>query len=499
MFTKIQKYLLLNYPLLWNLRIVPVLICTLLINLFFYGAGYLATELDFKETSLYYSLGNWPIYFGAVVTSILSFIFWMIFYAKNNAFKVFYPKTSGSLYLEWLLSFVIVLSMVMYPYSFMKGGDSKLRTYSSEAEMVNAIETLKMIHILIPQSKNEYYKEYPDAENSAYETKTGEVIVSGMEEAQPKDTLFENYPDFAQLSLLNYNRYGFYIPNDHFLDIRDSDTVKKWLVEENKEEISNLMDSFFKLLNKHSLTTNLTKEKWMELVYNPRKYPVGDFNLIARYNYMAEDNDYYTYRNFDPENSSGYYVPYNELISAYLKIEDAYLDYNNNELALLWIFILSLSISILVFSFKATSGKSWLIAAVSLGLLLMLDWFVSLVTHIVFDGNIFGPVLYIILLLGILISGFIYVISKLAQSRRKGRSHIIMNVLMWSVPAIPALLLVLTYIFSKDLCDYRDECWTDYVDDHIMQFVWGNIALTFLTMGLFIRFVLLKWKSLPDD
>jgi len=40
MFKKIQQYLLTHYPLLWNIKIVPVLATTLIVNLLFFMSGY---------------------------------------------------------------------------------------------------------------------------------------------------------------------------------------------------------------------------------------------------------------------------------------------------------------------------------------------------------------------------------------------------------------------------------------------------------------------------
>lgn len=85
----------------------------------------------------------------------------MIHYSKNNAFKVFYPKTVKNIYLEWLLIFVIIFTIASYPCSFDKSIEYRTRSYATEAEMIEAVKILNMVHILIPQYKTNYFMEYP--------------------------------------------------------------------------------------------------------------------------------------------------------------------------------------------------------------------------------------------------------------------------------------------------------------------------------------------------
>ncbi len=392
MLKKIQQYLLLNYPLLWNIKIVPAFVGAFVINILFFLAGYFLTKIDFSDRYSYSSSfsGFALIYMGAVLTAILLFIIWLVFYSKNNAFKSFYPKSSGGLYLEWILSFVIIGGFILFPFSYYQGSTSKIRSYASKQEMIKAIETLNLVKILIPTDKTSYYLEYPTGlpedhyiksapdKHSEYSDNidSSAEYVDPVEYAESQNIHYAEYPDFAQLSLLNYSSLNqFYISSKSDFTIRDADTVKKWLKEQNKEEISKLMDAFIALQNKHGLKSNLTKDQWLQLVYNPSKYPVGDFNLISSYNYEDEEaknqySYYYSSRNKTP---NGYYVSYDELERSYDKIMYAHID-KDQSLAFFVITIsMALSISLLVFSFRSTTGKSWLIALISMGLILFIN------------------------------------------------------------------------------------------------------------------------------
>lgn len=524
MLKKIQQYLLLNHPLLWNIKIVPALLGAIGINILFFLAGYFLTKIDFSDQYSYSSSfsGAALIYMGAVLTSILLFIIWLVFYSKNNAFKSFYPKSCGGLYLEWILSFVIICGFVLFPFSYSQGSVSKIRSYASKQEMIKAIEILNLVRILIPTDKTSYYQEYPTDLPSEYAMKsspdksyghsdnTAAVVdyVDPVEYAESHSIQYPDYPDFAQLSLLNYNSLDqFYISDKSDFIIRDSDTVKKWLKQQNKEEISKLIDAFIALQNKHHLTTNLTKDQWMQLVYNPSKYPVGDFNLITSYNYVDEDakNNYSYYSN--DRVSTGYYVSYDELDRSYSKIMHAYVDEDQNLAFFIIMICLALSISLLVFSFRSTTGKSWLIALISMGLILFINGILSFAISSPFNMEIVGPLFYIFVLLAIFSSELISVLRKNTYKKAKGRSDIYMNHLIWFIPAIPALIFMAVYIIGHNQYSYDEYSHKNnslyetylFMDEHIIKFIWGNIALTFVSMWFFIQLILRKWKSLPEQ
>ncbi len=524
MLKKTQQYLLLNYPLLWNMKVVPVLLGTIIINILFFGAGYLLTKIDFTDPYSYGDSfgGSVLFYMGAVLTGILLFIIWLVFYSKNNAFKSFYPKSCGGLYLEWILSFVIIFGFVSFPYSYYQGSVVKVRSYVGKQEMIKAVETLNMVRILIPTDKTSYYQEYPVDYPTEYmkssQPEKAEPVDDGSSTVATEETTYvdpvayaeahqvdyADYPNFAQLSLLNYN-YGnsIYVSEKADFTVRDGETVKEWLKQQNKEEISQLMDDFLALQNKHHLTTNLTKSQWMQLIYNPAKYPVGDFNLITSHNYENEQSKSRYYYGSDHA-TTGYYVSYDELDRAYNKIMDSYVDVEESIAFFMISLCLALSISLLVFSFRSTTGKSWLIALISIGLILFINGIVSFAVAAPFDEEVVGGLFYIFVLLAIFVAELVLVLRKNIDRKAKGRSDIYINHLIWFVPAVPALIFMAIYIVAHTQYYYYDNSshWYKiyhYMDEHIVEFIWGNICLTFVSMWFFIQLLLRKWKSLPEQ
>ena len=513
MLKKIQQYLLLNYPLLWNIRIVPALLCAIVINILFFLAGYFLTIIDFSDRYSYSSSsqGGPLFYMGAGLTSILAFIIWMVFYSKNNAFKSFYPKSSGGLYLEWVLSFVIVCGFILFPFSYSQGTVTKIKSYASKQEMIKAVETLNLVRILIPTDKTSYYQEYPTDLPSDYYMKSvpdkDAEYIDPIEYAESHNIEYVDYPDFTQLSLLNYSSLNeFYIPQKTDFTIRDANTVKDWLKQQNKQEITRLIEDFITLQDQHNLKTNLTKDEWLQLVYNPSKYPVGDFNLMTPYNYEEAKDKYNKYYYVEDRVTTSYYVSYDELEHSYNKIMYAYIDTDQSIAFFVIMLTLALAISLVVFSFRSTTGKAWLIAFVSIGLILFINGIISFPISSSFDLELVGPLFYIFILLAIFSWGLISVLRKNLNKAAKGRSDIYMNHLIWFIPGVPVLIFTAIYIIGDSQYSYNDYGYHSglyetylFMDKHIIEFIFGNICLTFVSMWFFIRLILRKWKSLPEQ
>ena len=85
MFTKIQKYLLINHPLLWNTKIVPALCFALLFHILFFVIGYVYGNVDFTDENYYRSdFSTGVIIFFSILITILFFVVWFVYYFRNN-------------------------------------------------------------------------------------------------------------------------------------------------------------------------------------------------------------------------------------------------------------------------------------------------------------------------------------------------------------------------------------------------------------------------------
>ncbi|MDR1698775.1 MAG: hypothetical protein LBR75_03010 [Prevotellaceae bacterium] len=530
MLGKIQQYLLIHYPLLWNLKIVPVLLVSLVLNVVFYAFGYFFTMVDFTRS--YYHNSNifdQPFtLFGVTLSIITVLILWLIFYSKNNAFRVFYPKKTAVLFAEWLLVWVIVFGLFVIPFSFQCGVNAKIKTYATKEEAVEARKLLNMIDYLTPNGFDDHrcFQEYPAGYK---ENENGAVVLTRWDSIGDsliytnKRLRWSDFPNFVKRSLLHQDTTTcVQIGEDSCF--AGGKIVRQWLVDENRAAVASLMDSFIVLAEKHNLPTNLTREKWLQLIYTPPSYEVNDFNIIRDY-IPARDDEHHSYYDDVVETiavdevSEGrtkkveHFIPHNELDSAYNTVYDAWHDKEMFPVFMLVTVILSGLASLLVFSFRCTKGKTWLIAFVA-AIILM---FVSIISAVIADETFDmrgDNSLYIFFAFWLIVFawGLYYVIRLNKNRQRKRFSAVIINLLVWLLPFVPVLLFAFFLFYIDSKCHfYSNESnyyshpyyiyydgIRDFIEDNALSLLWANVALTVGTMWLFIKTVLRKWKSLPE-
>lgn len=436
MLKKIQSYLVLHYPVLWNTRFVPALIVGILLNLFFFCLGFIQTDIVFS--SYYYVYDQPVLYTLSVISGILLFIYWLSRYTKNNAFRTFYPKKPLALYFEWLLTIVIIFLFAFFSYSVRLGSHTKLKMQASKEEVVDALNTLNMVAVLIPESEGLYFMSSPDRGEYMSEHVT---LEEAMSDTLPEST-FADYPSFTYVSLLNYSAYS-EIYNDHGVEFKGTPEVLQWLKDEKKEEIEALMDDFLQLHVKHGLSTNLTREKWMELIYHPNKYPINKQNLIKRYNYQS-----YSYE----LPSSLYYVQFRELLGTYKAMFDVnYFDIGKDFL-LIFLSYVAVVLSIFVLAFRVTSGRAWLIAIVAIGLFGIIDLFATFLFQVFLPYNDPGHLLvYVSMLLLLFVVELLYIFYKIQTRASKGRSQVVICHIIGFLPALLFTLVSDLFCFGNHL------------------------------------------------
>lgn len=161
MIKKIQNYLLENHPLLWNTRFVPVMLIILLANVLFFIFGYLSTHTAFDDEYRYSYLDGdsvFLLYFASIFIGILVFIGWLIYYMRNNAFRIYYPRTTGQLYLEWIICFAICAGITFIPFSMTNGCRTKWQGVTTEKQAEEALSIMRKAQILVPVEA--YYYSY---------------------------------------------------------------------------------------------------------------------------------------------------------------------------------------------------------------------------------------------------------------------------------------------------------------------------------------------------
>ena len=470
MFKKIQQYLLIRKPLLWNTRMIPAVIIALVLHIVFFAIGYADGNITFQSDDLYgYDSSSGIVVFFAILVGLLFFVVWLLFYLRNNAFKAFYPQQKFTLYSEFLIIFLIVLLNVTYSLTYLAGDSVRARGFYSQKEVLARCATISMASIFIDGS---YSPASPSALNADGTVKVKE----------------NDYPDH---SLMNKNTEYF---THESLD-NSEEIVKNWMATDNKQAIRNLMSDYFKLVEEHRLSRNISAQKWFELTYN---YPdFVKYERIGRRSNtaMSPSEPPIAYNN---DEYSVYYLPHNALVKGYTKMCQAWASPIIETNTIYITLYITLVLALLIFSFKVTNGRSWLFAFVGMGILWILVGILSAITG---SGTTFLSVFMVVCF-----AVRVFVSVTIAAIKGKGHSALFLNLMLWSLPGLLPLLysLLMQYYDQSNgemingIYVYTNSAEYTWLDDRSETFAIINIALVILAMFP-LTFMIRRWKSLAES
>jgi hypothetical protein len=520
MFKKTQEYLLLNRPLLWNLKVLPMAAIMLVIHIVFFVAGYAYGAIDFSETNEKFFFDwteGFAMFFGVVVSILLGLV-WLVFYFRNNAFKSFYPKKKSSLYQEWLLIFAILTLNVTYPLSFIYAKDLRARNYYDETEVMRRTDVISMVSLFADGA-------YIESGDSLIDGKDGESINIH------RDTFKYGTRYYPLKSLLNKNITSFSI-QQHDKDSLNKRRVKGWLVANKKDSVLWLMNQFDKIAKEHQAISNITPAKWISLVYHHPDF--ADYITVGRMPFFVENESTLPYEeNIEVMAADGegvatsavkdtasniikvrngttyiypkYYVPLRQIENSYQIISTAWTSPDAEfDLVLAFVYI-GLILSLLVFSFRLTSGRSWLIAIVSFGVTAMLIGIINLLLFKLVLRELhvsrFDDEMYFGLWLVIVLSALGYFLS-IKHTRRL--SDIILNILLWLMPwVLPAIAMLLNSYFNSKVVYVNQvrvnpRSWLEILVDDYMPFYMAGSVLAYIIFMYFFTSYIKKWKGIAE-
>lgn len=501
MFKNIQDKLLISNPLLWNLKIVPFAVIALFFHLIFFIIGYGNGEVTFADD--YYSYYDYGydtgiVIFFSVIVSILIAIVWLVLYSRNNAFKSFYPKSNFSLFKEFLYILLFCSLFSSFTLTYLMASDFRTRNYYSEQEIAKKLEILSLSSAFL--------------DGSFVESNYVSVQVDGQYTNKQRTDFQYRDRTYSLNSLMNKR-----VETDSYY-IKSSDSVmnsrvKNWLYENRKDSVKWVFNEVMKMTKEHNLQTNITAEKWLSLVYN---YPKFEDYTIVNKSKAQESHPYETVPYADSttavvvetvepaRQTSSYYVPYEPLTDSYRKIAKAHQHPSIDSEALYFYLYFAISLALAIFSFKVTSGRNWMIALVSLGVVSLIVGIISAFSN----GKAFF-VFYLLIFFGLLIHFFATVSSRSG----KGISGITLNQILWLMPSfIPTLYFCILEI-AKDSSNYYyaysvenvngqefPETFPkiDWMEAHLPEMMIINIGLVILFIFLF-SVQIKKWKGIAED
>ena len=471
MFQKIQKYLLVHQPLLWNMKIVPAIAFALLFHITFFIIGLVNGRIDFtKENS--YDISDETTIFFSVLVSILFVVIWFVFYFRNNAYKSFYHLRPNHLFKEWLLLLLVCVLNVSYSISYLTGKTLRIRNYYSYEEVQRRCGIIDRASVFI---------------SSQYEDYTPPVDDNGN--PMPRATISYNKVHYQFNSLMNKSGESFGINFDN----KKIPDIKLLMQKNDTLAVKKMMADYLAIAHEHSLKSNLTVEKWFALTYHYPEFtkyePIGRarYSLTGIVDEQSEKPAYL------------YYVPQNILVDNYETLSrnwDRPIISNESFWVVLY---LALAISLVFFSFKVTNIRSWLIALVSGGILFVLMGIFS----IVFRSESAFFAYWLVLFAIVAIHFFV----KLQDRKDKGFSGISLNMMLWILtPLLPIVYGMLMEHFNQQTYEKIADGTTqilntpeyEWLDANVALFAYLNILLVILMMW-FLTTQIRKWKGLAES
>lgn len=516
MFKDIQKKLLLKYPLLWNTKFVPMVAIGLLLHLIFFGLGYLDGTIDFSNRNNL-DIEVTCILFGVLLVIII-IILWLVNYFKNNSLKSFYSKSKYSLFYEWLQIFVVSTLLITFYLPFSVGKQLHQRSYYSLEETTNRCKTIATADMFIDGSFGEteidslasglidslgnkialnYNPE--DADTAEYATEKESMAVEAVAAYTYKDHIIFNGKKYDQFSLVNRNTFEFTVISRE-QDSLNRIKVQNWLYQDNQAEVKKLMDNYLKLIREHNLATNLTLDKWFQAVYKAPEF--DEFLYIQPYlkEYETDEsyNNSYVYATKvgnEERKYSKYFIQQDVLKEKYDTVSEAHTDSFFNIEMILGFLYGAFGLSILIFSFRVTSGKSWLIAVVTTGVINIVYGIFTAITGV---GNMY---FYLILftILGIIFYFFLIYYNK----KNLQLSRIALNLFLWSfIGIIPLIYFIIQEHYASSY-DYRigynyTSPEYQWMRDHTIHMFSLNFILAILTL-FFLSKIIRNWKGISED
>lgn len=516
MFKDIQKKLLLKYPLLWNTKFVPMVAIGLLLHLIFFGLGYLDGTIDFSNRNNL-DIEVTCILFGVLLVIII-IILWLVNYFKNNSLKSFYSKSKYSLFYEWLQIFVVSTLLITFYLPFSVGKQLHQKSYYSLEETTNRCKTIATADMFIDGSfgeteidslasglidslGNKVAQNYnpEDADTAEYATEKESMAVEAVAAYTYKDHIIFNGKKYDQFSLVNRNTFEFTVISRE-QDSLNRIKVQNWLHQDNQAEVKKLMDNYLKLIREHNLATNLTLDKWFQAVYKAPEF--DEFLYIQPYlkEYETDEsyNNSYVYATKvgnEERKYSKYFVQQDVLKEKYDTVSEAHTDSFFNIEMILGFLYGAFGLSILIFSFRVTSGKSWLIAVVTTGVINIVYGIFTAITGV---GNMYA---YLILftILGIIFYFFLIYFNK----KNLQLSRIALNLFLWSfIGIIPLIYFIIQEHYASSY-DYRigynyTSPEYQWMRDHTIHMFSINFILAILTL-FFLSKIIRNWKGISED
>jgi len=575
---RVNQYFLERYPLLWNTRVYWVLICCILVHGCFYLLGYNTfrnTELFKGYNAPELFIENGALLF-SIIVSILILVVWLLVLFRNNAFKNFYPTRKRQLYGSFFIYFLVFLVATtfyisyiagykqfvkqQYPVSWLKAKREQANLaaaflpFSLEAYTINNKRypaPFDTLYCETDERKIDFSKPYLTRDKDEYQFYTierkvirqGDAAVADSDEREIRRTplndslltvyykkmvadvsgLASTIPSFYNYSLQNFGGDGAGYPYEEapaYNENRNSRGMNRIvydLLQRNRpDEIKKLMTGFLEFSRKFKISTNLTADKWFELMYHPADFKVTYFISNSSVEGLSLNQQHTdvtaatvtttAVAAADEAGTDPYYSEHKikycfdayDLSRLFTGIERV-LEFSVFDMIVYIAIWIAFVLASILFAFRITNLRLLLFAGITAAVIGILIALVTLVLGLANGRQGEKTIAYLVFVVGTMI---LLGSVPLFRFRRKSIQGILINITL--VGIVPYFLLILL-IITLHQRDYYDTLYVSGYSgpqDTILEVLgvyWNYVllALGFLFMMVYTP-VIRRWRAQPE-
>jgi hypothetical protein len=501
MINRINRYLITHYPLLWNTRVVWIVLVNLILHVFFAVAGYSSiTATEIKEHYGFRNVGGGSMYMFSVLCSILVVLLWLIYYLRNNAYKQFYRISKAYLVKEFFIVLLILMSSITYFESFNSGVKWRLRSITSQEEFINEANAVNQAMAFIPLEKRLYFvlnsckpressRHYDPVDTTSLNLNDPEAYQIRMALRRPDAFSYWHYCE------------QFFSTSDEELPLKNQVDIvqvnRQWIRSGKKDSISTLLDQFLLVCKKYNIELALDRDTLINRIFSKPYFAITE---LVPTQHITRD-----YKG-DPVYNK-YYIQIAELTSVFNMIESAQATttQRTNQSALyLVISHVALGLSILLLCYRRFSRKVFLISIVGTVVWMIIISFLMMAAR---GSQQTFPTICLTL------AGLFLLVS-LVQLQRRSLKTLTGVTLTWFAfltPYIALFLLSLAdHAYSVRTSAYyniqnSDEIMKQkypflyWVRENAMEISWVNLLLVILFFAFVFNIWAKRWHLSPEE
>lgn len=445
----------------------------ILLNTIFFCCGY------FRNVTLA-TITNWrwsrmeDAAIIAVLVGLISFILWLVYYLRQNAFKGLLPLSRFYLLKEFTIILVTILGLCALIFVYQEGLFVKMRQVSKNVNLSKEQATVKLADHFLPfniadfsakKTKQEYNKQ------GELDSSTG-TLLKGQVQGYSYLNFSYDYLTYDDIQLYNN-------AEDSLIDIK----ARRWLTERKKDSIAYIIYRYFRICRQYGGTYRLNVKSHVN-------------SIFATPNLNIQDNGIESSK---PETGFAPYIDRYNVTGGIDKVEYARKGLDKEAIIALFYFVLCASI--LLFSFRVVPIGTWFRGIIVAILLLILIAIAGVISS---TGIAPTTMTVVIFVFGLYI--FLHNVSTKTYKLTSGVAYLLS---LWGLPVITIVIHEWLRIICQYNFDYSQEeivlhhnrayRFYTWLGDHSKDWMIAGLIFSLLMM-LFIMIPLIKkWRANPEE